>query len=222
LTSSKATDGIPRRKAQPRTSPYERIKEAIMSGELTPGEQLVESWLAEWCQVSRTPIREALMRLEQDGLVTRGDHGLVVRDSSPGEILDLYETRVVLERRAAIVAAERRTSHDLSAIRRAEEQRMKVGVDDPHGMAASNREFHRCVWRASHDGSLIDLLERLDMHLGRYPATTLTYPGRLAESHDEHLALIAALEKRQAKRAGDISAAHFAAARDIRLRLWEE
>lgn len=192
-----------------------------MSGELVPGEQLVELALAEWCQVSRTPIREALTRLEQDGLVRRTDRGLIVRESSPEEILDLYDTRIVLESRAAAVAADRRTSIDLISMRRADDRVRRAAADDSNTMAERNRELHRTVWRASHNESLIDLLERLNMHLGRYPATTLAFPGRQETSHVEHTDLIDAIEARDAESASRIATAHFTAARDIRLKLWE-
>jgi DNA-binding GntR family transcriptional regulator len=204
-----------------RIAPYDRLKQAIMQGELVPGEQLVELALAEWCQVSRTPIREALTRLEQDGLVRRSDRGLIVRESSPEEILDLYDTRIVLESRAAAVAAERRTSIDLLAMRRADERVHRVDAGDANAMAERNRELHRTIWHASHNESLIDLLERLNLHLGRYPATTLAFPGRQATSHDEHRELINAIEARDAETASVLATRHFSAARDIRLRLWE-
>lgn len=205
-----------------RVSPYDRIKQAIMSGDLAPGEQLVESALATWCEVSRTPVREALTRLQQDGLVCRGAHGLVVRGSSPEEILDIYDTRIVLEARAAAVAAERRTSNDLLAMQRVAEIGRLEDLTDPNVLAESNRDFHRTVWRASHNESLIDLLERLNLHLGRYPATTLAFPGRAAAADHEHLELINAIEERDQERASAIATRHFVAARDIRLALWRE
>ena len=65
---------------------YDRIRQAIVSGELRPGDPLVETALADWCQVSRTPIREALTRLEQDGIVVRTDRGLCVREDSPEDV----------------------------------------------------------------------------------------------------------------------------------------
>ncbi|MHA6795583.1 GntR family transcriptional regulator [Pseudonocardia bannensis] len=213
---------LPRKSGATRkASPYERLKQAIMSGELPPGEPLVELALAEWCNVSRTPVREALTRLEQDGLIQRNDRGLIVRESSPEEILDIYDTRIVLESKAAAVAAERRTSIDLVAMRRAEERAHRVDTDDPHALAERNREFHRTVWRASRNESLIDLLERLNLHLGRYPATTLAYPGRQDTSHVEHHDLVDAIEARDPETASAIATRHFTAARDIRLRLWE-
>lgn len=202
-------------------SPYKLLKQAIVSGELLPGAPLVELALADWCQVSRTPIREALTRLEQDGLVRRGERGLIVRESSPEEILDIYETRIVLESKAAAVAAERRSSVDLLSMRRAA-ARVHRDDADPHLVADRNRQFHRTIWKASRNESLIDLLERLNMHLGRYPATTLAYPGRAASSHAEHMELINAIDARDVELAAEIATRHFTAARDIRLRLWQE
>ncbi|NMH96816.1 GntR family transcriptional regulator [Pseudonocardia acidicola] len=207
--------------ASRKVSAYERLKQAIMSGELSPGEPLIELALAEWCNVSRTPIREALTRLEQDGLVQRNERGLLVRESSPEEILDIYDTRIALESKAAAVAAERRTSIDLVAMRRAAEHAQRADATDPQTLAETNREFHRTVWRASRNESLIDLLERLNLHLGRYPATTLAYPGRHDASHVEHQDLVEAIAARDPETASAVATRHFTAARDIRLRLWE-
>ncbi|WP_201777997.1 FCD domain-containing protein, partial [Jiangella alkaliphila] len=75
--------------------------------------------------------------------------------------------------------------------------------------------------RPSHNGSLIDLLGRLSMHLGRYPATTLAYPGRWETSNREHEQLVDAIEARNGELAADLAGQHFTAARDIRLKLWE-
>lgn len=210
----------PRKDEEP-IAPYERLKLAILKGEFAPGAQLVEVSIAAWCGVSRTPVREALTRLEQDGLVRRTDRGLVVRENSQEEILDIYETRIVLESTASAFAAERRSNHDLLAMRRAEQRRQRAGESDPAEMAETNREFHRTIWRASHNESLVDLLERINLRLGRYPETTLSYPGRYESSAAEHRDLVDAIEARDSERAREIAAQHFTTARDIRLRLWE-
>jgi DNA-binding GntR family transcriptional regulator len=205
---------------QRRTPPYDNIKQAILSGELAPGEPLVETALAEWCGVSRTPIREALTRLEQDGLVTRTDRGMGVRNRSPEEILDVYETRLVLEATAGRMAAERRTDHELRILRHLLEFGRQQAPLDTRALVDANQRFHRAVWVASHNESLIDLLERLNLHLGRYPETTLAAPGRWSTAQDEHTRLVDAIEARDAKAAHDIALAHFTAARDIRLALF--
>lgn len=206
----------------PGQDPYERIKAAILSGELPPGQPLVEATLAEWCGVSRTPVREALRRLQQDGVIDRTSRGMAVRERSPEEILDTYETRLVLEAMAGRVAADRRTDYDLRTMRLWMERADQISDDDRDGMVEANLGFHAAVWRASHNESLIDLLERLNLHLSRYPGTTLSSPGRWHEARQEHKALVDAIEARNAERAHYIALEHFAHARDIRLRIFDE
>jgi DNA-binding GntR family transcriptional regulator len=203
-------------------SPYDKIKQAIVDGELKPGDQLVETTLATWCEVSRTPIREALRRLEQDGLVDRTDRGLVVRERSPEEILDIYVTRIALEATAGRVAAERRTDHDLRLLRRLLAKEDQVKTTDQAGMIEVNQQFHRAVWRASHNDSLMDLLERLNLHLARYPGTTLSTAGRWKVARRQHELLVDAIERRDADTAHDLARQHFTEARDIRLDLFTD
>jgi DNA-binding GntR family transcriptional regulator len=205
-----------------RRSPYERIKQAILLGELLPGQQLVETALAQWYEVSRTPVREALTRLEQDGLVVRSSRGLVVRERSPEEILDIYETRIVLEAMVARVAAIRRSQIDVITLKRIADRLERITEGDENLMADANREFHRALWRASHNEPLMDLLTRLDLHLARYPATTLSQPGRWQEANGEHRQLIDAVEKQDPARAAELATEHFTKARDLRLEIWEK
>lgn len=207
---------------QGRVPPYERLKQAILSGELKSGQPLVEASLASWCQVSRTPIREALRRLEQDGLIKRSERGLVVRERSPQEILDIYETRIALEATAGRMAAERRTDHDVRLLRSVHKRGERLKAGDIAAKVEVNRQLHRVVRQASHNESLQDLLERLDLHLLRYPETTLAAPGRWREAHRQHGRLIDAIEDRDAETAYKISMEHFAGARDIRLALFAD
>jgi DNA-binding GntR family transcriptional regulator len=199
---------------------YERIRQAIVTGDLKPGEPLVETVLAEWCEVSRTPIREALTRLEQDGIVVRSDRGLIVREDSPEDVLDLYETRIALEATAARMAAERRTFHDLLQMNQLAHHMVEHKPEDPHEMAAANERFHRSLWRATHNRSLVDLLDRLSLHLGRYPSTTLAYPGRWERANAQHIAIVEAVEARDGELASRLATEHFTESRDIRLKLW--
>src|SRR3954469_2885334 len=104
---------------------YQRLYGDVVAGEWD-GAPLVELALAEHYGTSRTPVREALRRLEQDGLVERGDRGMRVRTRSPEERLEIYEVRIPLEATAAAAAAERRTDLDLMRIRRAEAQMAKT------------------------------------------------------------------------------------------------
>lgn len=210
----------PRLNGGSKLTPYERIRDAILEGTFAPGAQLVEVVIAEICGVSRTPAREALTRLEQDGLVERGPRGLIVRERSPEQILDIYETRVVLEATAARVAAERYTDLDKVRFVRFMEACEEVDNSDAAAMALANSHYHQAVWEASRNVALIDLLNRLRMHLARYPETTLSYPGRWAEALSEHRAITKAIVARDAAAAAALSEQHFKRAREIRLESW--
>lgn len=213
---------LPPASPTPRALPYDMLKKAILSGELAPGQPMVETPLAEWCGVSRTPIREAFRRLEQDGLIHHKNGGLVVRERSPEDILDVYETRIVLEATAARVAAERRTDHDIQLMRVIVARGRTVSAQDAEAMVEVNNSLHQAIWRASRNESLVDALERLKMHLGRYPERTLERPGRWAVACQEHDELVDAIERRYTDVAHAIATKHFTEARDIRLALFAE
>jgi DNA-binding GntR family transcriptional regulator len=204
------------------TAPYERIKQAILDGTFAPGSALVESSVAQWCGVSRTPIREALTRLEQDGLVEKTARGMTVRGRTPEQILDIYEVRIALEATAARIAAERHTSMDRVRLERLVSRAEASDESQGQMLADRNRDFHRGVWLASHNEALIDLLDRLNLHLLRYPVTTLTTPRRWKESLEEHRGLVEAIFDRDPANAQKIAEHHFTTARDIRLALGED
>lgn len=198
---------------------YDRIRGALLSGVFPPGQPLVEVSLAEWCGVSRTPIREALFRLAQDGLIVRGERGYYVRERSPEEIFDIYEARMILEPAIARSAAQRRNAVDL--LRMEKWVTGDVDPEDDQAMVRVNRALHEAIWKASHNDALIDLVSRINLHLNRYPATTLAYPGRWAEAVAEHRLIVEAIAAGDGELAAERAAAHFLAARDIRLSMWE-
>lgn len=202
-------------------SVYEQLKRSILDGKLAAGQPLVESQLADAYGVSRTPIREALHRLQQDGIVERGDRGLRVAEGSAEQILEIYEARVVLEAAVCESAARRRTEMDVARLHGILEASPRENPSASE-MVASNMQFHEAVWQASHNGTWVDLLSRLNTHLRRYPSTTLTAPGRWEEALEEHAALLAAIERGDAEAASSIGRAHMTKARDVRLRMWRE
>nr|WP_255526532.1 GntR family transcriptional regulator [Saccharopolyspora sp. HNM0983] len=201
---------------------YDRLRGDIVDGTFETGAQLVELVLAEKYGTSRTPVREALRRLEQDGLVERGDRGTRVRTRSPEEILEIYEVRIPLEATAAATAAQRHSDFDMIRIRRAQAAMDNTPTDDPPAMAANNRAVHETIWAASHNGTIVDLLTRLNNHLTRYPATTLKAPGRWHEALAEHHELIDSIDQRDATRAHDLARDHMTKARDLRLQIYRD
>jgi DNA-binding GntR family transcriptional regulator len=204
------------------TGVYEELREAILTGRFAAAQVLSENALAAEFGKSRTPVREALHRLEIEGLVERVPRGVRVRASSPEEILDIYEVRITLEGAAAKAAAERATEFDRMQLRSA--QQAMVDLDDDAGaaMAAANRRFHEAVWTASHNPTLVDLLHRLNVHLVRYPTTTLTYADRWEAVLREHQELLSAIEARDGEAARRIAEHHMSGAREVRLRMYSE
>jgi DNA-binding GntR family transcriptional regulator len=176
--------------------------------------------LAAKYKVSRTPVREALRRLEQDGLVDRGPRGMQVRARSPEEILEIYEVRITLEGAAARAAAERRTDLDLMRMEQIHASMKAASKDDPERLATANRQFHEVIWAMSHNATLIDLLMRLHSHLIRYRETTLTYQGRWDDVLKEHEKLMKAIAAGDRETAGRVAEEHMTAARNVRLQMY--
>ena len=203
------------------TSVYEELREAILTGQFTPGQMLSENALAAEFGRSRTPVREALHRLEIEMLVERVPRGVRVRTSSPQEILDIYEVRITLEGAAAKAAAERATEFDRAQLRAAQRAMLEL-ADEPAAKAAVNRRFHEAIWTASHNPTLVDLLHRLNVHLIRYPSTTLTYRDRWDAVLREHEELLRAIEARDGEAARRIAEHHMFGAREVRLQMYAD
>ena len=198
---------------------YDRLRELILGDETGPDTMLVETSLATRLGVSRTPVREALRRLEQEGIVERTARGTRVVQRSPEQILEIYELRILLEGQAARAAAERATSLDLNRLRAIHEQMSALPAGDPTGVRL-NRLFHEALWSASHNGTLVDIIDRLIAQLHSYPETTLRFPGRWETILAEHHELLTAIAEHRADDAAAIAAHHMTQAREIRLKLY--
>jgi len=191
---------------------YEAIRSMILSGELPAGAQVVEGALAEKCGVSRTPVREALGRLEADLLVVRTDtQRSFVADWSLNDVADAFELRAMLEGLAARRAAERMTDAALERIRLANRQiAVAIGKASPDvvGFLEGNRDFHAVILEVADSRRLAALL----VTLIEQPVVwrTAHHYGReaLHRSHGEHEELIAAFERRDGAWAEAIMTSH--------------
>ena len=199
---------------------YQQLREAIVDGTVAASAPLTELALAAQYNVSRTPVREALRRLEQDGLVERGARGMQVRGRSPEEILEIYEVRITLEAAAARAAAERRTDLDLLKLEQVHAAMLAASTDDPERLATTNRKFHEAIWAMSHNATLIDLLGRLHAHLIRYRETTLTFQDRWDSMLEEHRQMVEAIKAGDRERAGRLAEEHMTGARNVRLQMY--
>ncbi len=208
------SQGAVRGEAAVRT--YARLQQDIVSGQLPLDRPLLEDRLAERYGVSRTPVREALRRLEQDGLVERGSRGYLVHRFTPDEVHDIYETRILLEGHAARNAALRHGEVD--GLRLQEANRRMAEVPASAGASErveANRRFHRAIWESAGNRTVLDLLTRLYLHLVRH--TTLTDPDRWHGAVAEHGDLVAAILARRPEDAERLMAEHLAHGRDLTL-----
>ena len=191
---------------------YSVIRNMILSGELPAGAQLAEEALAEMCGVSRTPVRDALRRLEADMLVARtGTQRTFVADWSIDDVADAFELRAMLEGRAARRAAERMTDVALARIRtvnRALAAAIQLPLPDITGFLEANREFHAQILEVAGSrrlGALLGTLIEQPVVL-----RTARQYGReeLRRSHDENEELIAAFARRDGAWAEAIMTSH--------------
>lgn len=196
---------------------FATLRAEILDGTLSPGTPLREVALAERFAVSRTPVRDALSRLEQDGLLVRAQRGLEVQGVDPQTVMQVYDTRILLEEQVAGEAALHRTVRDLLRLEALVERDRELEDRDDVVLRRSNLEFHQAVWAAAHNPVLAELLGRLSHHLVHAPHSTLSVDGRWEEALGEHGDLLTAIQERDAPAARDVARRHFETARSIRL-----
>lgn len=198
------------------------LRGEILSGALPPGTPVRETSLAERFGVSRTPVREALSRLQQERLLERVARGLQVPQVDPQQVIQIYDMRILLEAEAAAQAARTRQFADLMQLEALLQRDRGLTDPDDQTRIITNLEFHAAVWNCAHNPILQDLLGRLSTHLIHAPHSTLSVADRWTESLDEHAALVQAIEAQDAETAGNIARAHMEKARSLRLQLLKE
>ncbi len=198
------------------------LLDAIDRGEYGPGARLTEMELATRFNVSRTPVREALNRLESQGVVARdARRGMVVAQLDYDQLGELYDMREVVEGLAARLAARRAAPAEIAVLRDMVEAD-RARTDDPQALARSNKLFHRQLHRASHNRYLIQMLEGMRRSLALISGTSLIAPGRGTASVEEHNAIVAALEARDEDAAEAAMRQHISNAYLTRVRLVSE
>ena len=185
---------------------YALILEAIDSHSYVPGDRLVESELAERFGVSRTPIREALQRLETQGLLTRDGRSLMVASLDHTQMAELYVVRGELEGLAARLAARHATPEEVGVLRDMLEKDQAF-LNDPAALSRANRRFHKQIHLASHNRFLVQQLDLVHRSMALLATTSIAAEGRPEDTLAEHNIIVTAIE------AGDGDAAD-AALRD--------
>ncbi len=171
---------------------YSLILEAIDVGVYKPGDRLVESDLADRFGVSRTPIREALQRLETQSLLTRDGRSLIVSSLDHSQMAELYIVRAELEGLAANLAAKHATSEEIKVLQDMVDSDRKI-ISDPSSLARSNRRFHKQIHLGSHNRFLIKQLDLVHRSMALMATTSLAADGRGAVAVEEHQAIVTAI-----------------------------
>lgn len=188
----------------------ESLRQAIRDGVFKPGERLMEIPLAEELGVSRTPVREAIRKLELEGFVVMLPHrGTYVADISLKDIAQVFEIRTALEELAAALAAERITPDEVEYLERLlveigtymEEKNMDKIVE-------ADINFHEVLYKASRNERLVEIIHNLREQTYRFRTMSMNQPGRLVKTWEEHRLLVEAIAERNSAEAREIARMH--------------
>ena len=182
---------------------YEALEDAILGGELKAGEPLTELSLSEKLGVSRTPIRAALHRLDEEGLVELSPNkGAVVVGVNGDDLVDIYRIRMRLEGLASAMAAEKMTDEDKKALADTVElSEFYIRKNDAEHIKELDTAFHSEIYKKSGSRMLCKILSDLHRSIKAYRKLSLSASGRLCESVKEHREILEAILRSDAKEA---------------------
>jgi DNA-binding GntR family transcriptional regulator len=203
---------------------YTTLRQAILLGHLRPGDRLGEEQLAREFGISRTPIREAIFRLEAEHFAIRlVRRGLVVRAIPEEQVLEVYTVRASLDQLAARLAAEQATVPERARLHWLNEQFQLAAERFEHAyMADLNIQFHEALGEAAHNGMLLHFVRQIHDWVRRFGETTFSWPGRADAAIAEHQAIIEAIDRGDAEAAGRLASEHMHHAREARLAMMRD
>lgn len=198
---------------------YLVLRDRIVKGEIVSGEKLSESNLAKEFGISRTPIREALKKLESRRLLSyEQNKGMVVPTLDSQSVSELFVMREMMESTAASLAAKYATDEEIGILKDlVNEDWLRIG--EPTVLAKTNKLFHRTINQIAHNNFLIDLSSILDESLSLLGKTTLLDKDRAEKTLHQHQEIVEAIEKRDHKKAEETAREHVKSAYRARLRV---
>ncbi len=176
------------------TQVYQVLRTAILERQLASGERLVQDELATKLGTSRIPVRDALKRLEVEGLVTADERGsYFVSTFGVEDLEEIYDLRALLEPYAAAKAVNKLTAGELEALERLVQDMVQTAARDRERYVQLNEDFHTILYEASQQRRLVRMIKSL--WSGQPPLTPITVPEQLERSQQEHQALLDALKE---------------------------
>jgi DNA-binding GntR family transcriptional regulator len=200
-------------------SVYNTLRDAIVDGQLDPGDSLIELHVARQFGTSRTPVREALLRLETEGLAFRVPRrGLIVRRVSEHEILEVYAVRIELEALAAREAAREAQPSDIAQLRWANQRLVEaLNTGDLASVPTLTNEFHQLLAVAARNTMLRRFIMQSQDWTRRVGTSTVPLPGRRQSAVKEHERIVDAIAAGDAERAERLARDHIATGREYQL-----
>ena len=189
---------------------FNTLRQAILKGELAPGERLMEIQLAQKLGVSRTPIREAIRKLELEGLVLMiPRRGAEVARISEKSLKDVLEVRRSLEELAIELACQRMTEEDMQALEEAQKA-FKAAIDQGDAMkiAETDEAYHDVIYHSTRNKRLVQILNNLREQMYRYRVEYLKRDGVFPQLIAEHEAIIRHIENNEKEKATEVMCRH--------------
>ncbi|PKM46305.1 MAG: GntR family transcriptional regulator [Firmicutes bacterium HGW-Firmicutes-8] len=203
---------------------FETLREAIINATLRPGERLMEIQMAEEMGVSRTPVREAIRKLELEGFVVMVPRkGAYVAGISMKDIADVFEIRAAMEALAAGLAAERITEEELEDL-----ERILVTIgecvknNDLEKLIEVDTEFHDILFKASRNERLVQIVSNLREQIQRFRTASLSTPGRMKYALEEHKKIVEAVSERNVELAQSLAREHIENAENSMLEVLDD
>nr|WP_246449167.1 GntR family transcriptional regulator [Paracoccus amoyensis] len=194
------------------------ILAAIEVGTYRPGDRLVEAELADRFGVSRTPVREALQRLETQQMVVRDGRSLIVATLDHNQLAELYVVRAELEGLAARLAARHATPEEVRVLAQMVSEDQKA-INDPQALARANKRFHHQIHLASHNRYLVQQLDLVHRSMALMARTSLAAEGRSETALAEHKRIVDAIAAGDGNAADQALRQHISMAWETRLKL---
>ena len=194
---------------------FERLEKEILTGKYQRGEILTEMKIVSDLGVSRTPIREALHRLEQEHIIEITQRGILILGVTEKDLEDIFDVRMKIEGMASASAAQCMSEEELSELRETLElQEFYVSKRDPDRIKTMDSKFHQLIYRYCGSTVLYDTLMPLHKKVQKYRRASVENNARAQQSAKEHRAIFEAIEAKNAQLAEQYTFEHIANARD--------
>jgi len=197
---------------------YSRLRDAIQEGRFKPGARIMENEVAEWLAVSRTPVRDAIRRLEAEGILQHeARNGLVVARLDRQAVMELYVMRETLEGTAARLCARHASDMELQDLADLVERERQL-AGNFEALSRHNRRFHEAIHRGAHNRYLEKSLAAVNDSMALLGTPLMLLPHRAQTAAEEHARLVAAIERHDADAAEEAARRHVRAAQRERLK----